>query len=131
MYLIPFFKKEELTISGNRLLKIVLFLSNGGTSFLSDISTLEIKSFCQENGFSVKKQFSTSNGNFLEVDPSKMDLSSYYTYSEAFKTQNECWRTIVLVFSDTNQDIWNVNTLFQDTPFLKPLLDIVHHQEVV
>jgi len=126
MYLIPFFKKEEKTLSGNRLLKIVLFLSNGGTSLLSDIQESQIPSFCEDNGFAVNHTFTTPNGIFLEVNPKQMDISSYYNYSEAFKTKNECWRTFILVFSEDMEDSWNINQLFKDTPFYHQLLDIAN-----
>lgn len=131
MYLIPYFKKEELTSSGNRLLKIVLFLSNGGTSLLSDIQESHIDSFCQDNGFFIKNKYKTQNGIFLQVNTKETDISSYYSYLEAYKTKNECWRTFILVFSDDAKDLWNVNNLFQDTPFYKALLDIANKKEVV
>ncbi len=124
MYLIPYFKKEETTFSGNRLLKIVLFLANGGTTCLEGVKDSEVKSFCSENGFILQKQFKTTNGIFVEVDPQQTDISSYYSFSEAYKTKNECWRTFILVFSEDKKDIWNVNSLFSDTPFSKILHDI-------
>jgi hypothetical protein len=124
MYLIPYFKKEETTFSGNKLLKIVLFLANGGTACLEDVKDSEVKSFCSENGFVIQNQFKTPNGNFVEVDPQKTDISSYYSFSEAHKTKDECWRTFIMVFSEENKDIWNVNSLFSDTPFSKILHDI-------
>lgn len=124
MYLIPYFKKEESTFSGNKLLKIVVFLANGGTTCLEDVAESEVSSFCSDNGFVVQKQFKTGNGIFVQVDPQKTDISSYYSFSEAHKTKNECWRTFILVFSEENKDIWNVNSLFSDTPFSKILNDI-------
>lgn len=131
MYLIPFFKKEEYTLSGNHLLKIVLFLANGGTSFLSDVPESQIESFCEDNGFTVNQMFSTKNAVFLEVDTKKTDISSYYNYFEAYKTKNECWRTFVLVVSNELKDVWNVNEFFKETPFYTVLLDIVNKKKVV
>ncbi len=125
MYLIPYFKKEETTFLGNKLMKIVLFLGNGGTTFLDGVQEKEAQSFCNENGFVLMKKFKTANGIFLEIDPKKTEIASYYSFEEAFKTNNECWRTFIYVISDENKDIWNVNSLFEETPFSKVLHDIM------
>lgn len=126
MYLIPFYKKTETTFSGNTLFKLVLFLANGGTSFLTDVKLSDVSSFCEENGFVIQNQFSTENEIFLEVDTTAMDISSYYTYAEAYKTGNECWRTFILTISnESGEDDWNVNVHFKETPFYKSLSSLL------
>ncbi len=123
MYCVPFYKIVETSSSGNQIQKIVVFLSRGGTALMEGLSLEEIPSFCQENGFVVKQQFQKDSTIFLEINPKKTDISSFYNFEEAYKTLNECWRTFIWVTSD-KQDSWNVNHLFKTTPFYPILFEI-------
>lgn len=123
MFCIPFYKQVETSSNGNQIQKIVVFLAKGGAACLEGISPNEIPSFCKENGFVMKKQFQTKSGLYLEIDSKKTDISSFYNFEEAHKTMNECWRTFIWVSSE-QKDSWNVNTLFQSTPFYSILSEI-------
>lgn len=124
MYLIPFFQQKETGLSGIMIIKVCIFLSHGGTALLEGFEATEVNSFCQENGFVSKRVFQKGEHIFIEIDSKKTDISSFYTFEEAFKTQNECWRTFVLAYSE-GKDSWNVNCLFQGTPFSNVLEEIM------
>lgn len=121
MYCVPFYKKVEQSSSGNTIVKLVLFLSKGGTSLLEGISSKNLQTFCEENGFVVKNQIQTDSELFLEIDVTKTEISSFYSFEEAFKTMNECWRTFIVVLSPEQKDSWNVNSHFQSSPFATTL----------
>jgi hypothetical protein len=117
MYCVPFYRKLEKTSSGNTIQKVVLFLGKGGTAPLDGFQPHDIQGFCTENGFVVKQQLQNDSTIFLEVDPAKTDISSFYTFEEAYKTMNECWRTFILILSPEQTDSWNVNLYFDSTTF--------------
>ncbi len=102
---------------GPTLVKLVVFLAQGGTRYLDGIQENEWKEFAEANGLVVKKSIQSMNALFLEIDPLTTDISSFYSYEEAFGTQNECWRTFVFVVSSEDKDVWGVNSFFQETPF--------------
>ncbi len=113
MKLIPYWlqKKETSLLVVYRL---TLFLSDGGKSLWNIGSETNMKTIQQEylveNGFYCKALHEIKDCIFAEIDTTKTNLSSFYTWEEIQdvheKKREDCFRTFVFCFEQPQDKIW-------------------------
>jgi hypothetical protein len=121
MKLVPFF----LTNQSQNTFTIVsasFFLAHAGKSIwttdesgtVSEKTILE--DYCEPNGFVVESiKIVDTTLAFLQVNPSKMNLSDYYTWDEALQHPNkpECWRKFYFIQDKEGADWWSPKGLVE------------------
>ena len=113
MFLIPFIlRKNEI----QRLNTIFVFLKQGKL-FLQENS---VEEFLEENGLFYKSKKILNDYCYIEIDDTKTDLKSFYTYNE--NSDVECWRRF-LVFDNDELHINDTNPEFIQ-PVLKKILEL-------
>ena len=91
--------------------KLSLFLGNAGKSFWrTEEETVTKKELLEEylepNGFCIEHIHFGKDSIFVKVDPSKMNLSDFYSWEEAMKNSQkpECWRNFYFFKDDKDAD---------------------------
>lgn len=121
MKLVPFFLTKQIqntfTISS-----LSLFLAHAGktiwtTQESGPVSEKIIREeYCEPNGFVVEKIFIIdSTLAFVQVNPSKMNLSEFYTWEEAVSNpaKPECWRRFYFIQDKDGSDWWSPKGLIE------------------
>jgi hypothetical protein len=121
MKLVPFFLTKHIQ-NGFTIVSLSLFLSHAGKSiwttdepgFISQQSI--VQEYCEPNGFVVECiQSLDKTLAFVQVNPSKMNISEFYTWEEALHqpTKPECWRKFYFVQDKDGAEWWSPKGLIE------------------
>jgi hypothetical protein len=119
MKLVPFVftRQESPTLTKTKLL---LFLSHAGKAVWqtedSVVSEAQLETdYLQPNGFHAEKSWKSKDVWYIQVDKTKTNLSSFYTWEEslALPEKPECWRPFYFFQDTTKADLWTPESDFE------------------
>ena len=113
MFLIPYLYKNKEANYPIHLFYV--FLQRG--ILLLQMDETEIDSFLEENEFYYTKKTIIENHCYIEIDPIKTNINSFYTYIE--NSDAECWRRFIMIGNDS-EDFLHVNNT--NPEFIRPIL---------
>lgn len=113
MFVVPFFLRDSpSSLISWKLKPVYLFLENHGKQLCSVENPEE---WLNENGFTVKKTWTSNRILFAEVDPTKTNLQDFYSFEQLTKQQKkgteECWKIFYMMVSPPDEkgseEAWN------------------------
>lgn len=108
--------------NGFTIVSLSLFLSHAGKSIWTTDESGQVsdktiyEDYCEPNGFVVEtiKQYDKGLA-FVQVNPSKMNLSEFYTWEEALQSPSkpECWRKFYFLQDKEGAEWWSPKGLIE------------------
>jgi hypothetical protein len=108
MFILPWLKRETKSPTGTVSHAIHLFLEKGGTQLIS-LEPAQMDGFLSENGLVPLERFKESGVQFVRMDTSKLDISSFYSFNEEAGKGLELWRTFLWIGEGEADDPWGTN----------------------
>ncbi len=108
MFILPWLKRETKSPTGTVSHVVHLFLEKGGTQLIS-LEPAQEEGFLAENGLVPLERFKESGVQFVRMDTSKLDISSFYSFNEEAGKGLELWRTFLWIGESEADDPWGTN----------------------
>jgi hypothetical protein len=112
MKLVPFVFTQSNTPTLTKI-KLSLFLSHAGKAVWQTDETVlskeQIQSeYLQPNGFTTNQIWIVNDTCYIEVDTTKTNIASFYTWEEALSLSDkpECWRSFYFFHDTIGANLW-------------------------